>query len=119
MNKIGIILVVFSALVLGQQNLISNVVQPAAHTEGASITYTNGYYTVPGGVWFKGFEDTATTASMEKVGILMVHLVMDAATTYTAIPVRAGAMQGYLFNQIRQNGTTVDLRRLLFYKTVN
>lgn len=119
-KKFSLTLLLFAVCAIGQANLIANVVQPAAHTNGADISFTNGYYTVPGGVWFKGWEDTATEVTSEKVGILMAHLVMDGANTYTAIPVRAGAMQGYMIDKIRQNGTTPNLlARLIFYKTTN
>ena len=118
-NKIGILLMLFSVVAIAQMNLISNVVQPAAKTLGANVSYTNGVYTVPGGVWFKGWEDTATVADLEKYGVINVHLVGDPVNDYTLLPVRNGEIRGALFDKIRQSGTTATLARLIFYKTTN
>ena len=120
MKKIvGLLVILLALSSFGQMNLLSNMVQPAAHIEGSAISYTNGYYVIPGGVWVKGLEDTTGTADGVKAGVLAVHLVGDAASSYTLVPIRHGECRGVMFDKIRQSGTTITLVNLILYTTTN
>jgi hypothetical protein len=114
-SKVGFFLSFFALMALGQANLNSNLIQPAQHIEGSTISFSSGVYTVPNSQWAKALEyrDSAAT------GNIFVHLVLDRATTWTRYCVRGGDVRLMMFDKIRQSGTTINLDSLLLYTTTN
>jgi hypothetical protein len=114
-RKIFGLVLLFSFCVAAQANLNSNLVQPAQHIEGTSISYTNGVYTIPNSQWGKAIEMLPDADS----GVVYVHLVLDRATTWTKYRIRGGETRLILFDKIRQSGTTIEVDSMYIYTTVN
>lgn len=93
--------------------LTSNMVQPHKHIEGSTVSYTNGIYTIPNGKWAKAAELLPGTGGGS--GLLKVHLVGDAATSYYTMPLDSNSRNAAIFDKIIQSGTTVTLAKLIIF----
>ena len=82
---------------------MANVIQPAKHIDGTSITWTSHKYTIPSSQWGKAVELKFGSDS----GYIGIHLVGDAAGLYYRMPVWAGVRSAAIFDIIDSATTTI------------
>jgi hypothetical protein len=88
-----------------------NMEQPRAHVNG--FTFTNGYYNANKAKIFKG-------AELQKdgtPGVLLVHLIKDAADSFYPMPLVAeGSRVGAVFDTIKEQGSTVTASQVTLFE---
>lgn len=88
-----------------------NTEQPRAHVNG--FTYADGYYNADKAKIFKG-------AELQKdgtAGVLLVHLIKDAADSFYPMPLVAeGSRVGALFDTIKEQGSTVTASQVTLFE---
>jgi hypothetical protein len=93
--------------------------QPTGHVAGSAIAYTGGIYAVADQKGNATVAKGLTVASTGSGGNLVVHLVDDydasGAKVYCTVELVAGARLGFVFDEIKQAGTTVTLTELTLW----
>lgn len=87
------------------------MVQPTKHIPGSSISWTGGFYTPT----HSGSDVQCKGAVSTSDGVLMVHLIDDAADTYFALKLVADKWTGCVFDKLKETGTTVTLADLTLF----
>lgn len=89
----------------------SLAMQPTAHAQ--AIAYASGIYAVTNQAGVASIAKGLTVKSGSAGGDLVVHLVDDfdvnGANAYTTLTLAAGDRLGFVFDEVKESGTTITL----------
>lgn len=93
--------------------------QPSAHRAGSTVAFTEGVYSMVDQANRATYAKGISVVTGATDGNIVVHLVDDfnaaGAKVYCTIPLKAEDRIGYVFDEILEEGTTVDLDDLTFW----